>query len=52
LYFYANNKSDDRKYLLSYDPKEERINAYSHGIGAVLALIASILLIIKGQHCL
>lgn len=36
--------------LLSYDPKEERINAYSHGIGAVLALIASILLIIKGQH--
>ena len=38
--------------LLSYDPKEERINAYSHGIGAVLALIASILLIIKGQHLL
>jgi hemolysin III len=36
--------------LLSYDPKEERINAYSHGIGAVLALIASILLIIKGQQ--
>ena len=35
--------------LLSYDPKEERINAYSHGIGAVLALIASILLIINNE---
>ena len=35
--------------LISYDPKEELINAYSHGIGAALALVASILLIIKGQ---
>jgi len=34
--------------LLDYDPKEELINAYSHGAGAVLALIASIFLIIKG----
>ena len=35
--------------LISYDPKEELINAYSNGIGAALALVASILLIIKGQ---
>lgn len=35
---------------LDYDPKEELINAYSHGIGAGLAVIASILLIIKGAH--
>lgn len=36
--------------LLDYDPKEELLNAYSHGIGAVLALVASIFLIIKGYH--
>lgn len=36
------------KTLLDYDPKEELINAYSHGLGAVLALIASIFLIVKG----
>lgn len=35
-------------FLTNYDPKEELINAYSHGIGAVLALIASVFLIIKG----
>ncbi|ENW02766.1 PAQR family membrane homeostasis protein TrhA [Acinetobacter beijerinckii] len=35
---------------LDYDPKEELINAYSHGIGAGLAVIASIFLIIKGAH--
>ena len=38
------------KTLLDYDPKEELINAYSHGIGAALALIASIFMIIKGQY--
>ncbi|EXB46577.1 PAQR family membrane homeostasis protein TrhA [Acinetobacter sp. 1000160] len=37
------------KTLLDYDPKEELINAYSHGLGAVLALIASIFLIVKGH---
>lgn len=37
------------KILLDYDPKEELINAYSHGLGAVLALIASIFLIVKGH---
>lgn len=37
------------KTLLDYDPKEELINAYSHGLGAVLALIASIFLVIKGH---
>lgn len=36
------------KTLLDYDPKEELINAYSHGLGAALALIASIFLIVKG----
>ncbi len=33
---------------LDYDPKEELINAYSHGLGAVLAFIAAIFLIVKG----
>jgi len=37
------------KTLLDYDPKEELMNAYSHGLGAVLAFIASIFLIIKGH---
>lgn len=36
--------------LLDYDPKEERLNAYSHAIGAIFALIASIFLIIKGYY--
>ncbi|NCU22134.1 hemolysin III [Acinetobacter haemolyticus] len=36
--------------MLNYDPKEERLNAYSHGIGAILALIASVFLIIKGSY--
>ena len=33
---------------LDYDPQEELINASSHGLGAVLALIAAIFLIVKG----
>ena len=33
---------------LDYDPQEELINAYSHGLGAVLALIATIFLIVEG----
>ena len=33
---------------LDYDPQEELINAYSHGLGAILALIAAIFLIVKG----
>ena len=33
---------------LDYDPQEELINAYSHGLGAVLAFIAAIFLIVKG----
>ena len=33
--------------FLDYDPIEEKINAYSHGVGAVLAFIATILMIIK-----
>ena len=36
--------------LLSYDPKEEQLNAYTHGAGAALAVIASIFLIIKGHY--
>ena len=34
---------------LDYDPQEELINTYSHGLGAVLALIAAIFLIVKGN---
>ena len=33
---------------LDYDPQEELINAYSHGLGAVLAFIAAIFLSVKG----
>ena len=33
---------------LDYEPQEELINAYSHGLGAVLAFIAVIFLIVKG----
>ena len=33
---------------LDYDPQEELINAYSHGLGAVLAFIAAIFLIVIG----
>ena len=33
---------------LDYDPQEELINAYSHGLGAILAFIAAIFLIVKG----
>lgn len=33
---------------LDYDPQEELINAYSHGLGAILAFIAVIFLIVKG----
>ena len=36
--------------LVSYDLQEERINYLSHGVGAVLAFIAGILLIIKGAY--
>lgn len=36
--------------LQSYDPVEEKINAYSHAIGAVLAFVASIFLLIKGSY--
>ncbi|EHU1204850.1 PAQR family membrane homeostasis protein TrhA, partial [Acinetobacter baumannii] len=34
--------------LETYDPKEELFNAYSHGAGVVMAVIASVFLIIKG----
>ena len=33
-----------------YDPLEERINFISHGAGALLSLVAGILLIIKGTY--
>lgn len=33
---------------ISYDPREERLNYLSHGIGAALSVIAGILLIVKG----
>ncbi|WOE30365.1 MULTISPECIES: PAQR family membrane homeostasis protein TrhA [unclassified Acinetobacter] len=34
----------------SYDEQEERINYLSHGLGALLSLIAGVLLIIKGAY--
>lgn len=36
--------------LQSYDPLEEKINGFSHAIGAALAVIASILMLIKGSY--
>ena len=36
--------------VANYDPTEERINFISHAIGAALAFIAGILLIIKGSY--
>lgn len=36
--------------LLSYDPREEQINAYSHALGALFALVASIFMLIKGAY--
>lgn len=35
---------------LNYDPKEEKLNTLSHGLGAVLAVIAGIMLVIKGHE--
>lgn len=36
--------------LLDYDPKEEKLNTLSHGLGAVLAFIGGIMLLTKGQE--
>ncbi len=36
--------------MQSYDPREEKINAMSHALGAVLAVIAGVLLLIKGSY--
>lgn len=36
--------------LETYDPKEELFNAYSHGAGVVMAVVASVFLIIKGSY--
>lgn len=33
-----------------YEPFEEKINVYSHGLGIVLSIIAFVLLIIKSSH--
>ena len=35
--------------IQSYDPQEEYINAISHALGAVLAIIASVFMLIKGS---
>lgn len=37
-------------FLKNYDPQEESLNVWSHGIGALLALIGCILLVIKGAY--
>ena len=36
--------------LQTYDPHEEKINAISHALGAVLAAIASIFMLVKGSY--
>ncbi|OTG63178.1 PAQR family membrane homeostasis protein TrhA [Acinetobacter silvestris] len=36
--------------IQTYAPIEERINAFSHALGAVLAAIATIFMLIKGSH--
>lgn len=36
--------------LQTYDPHEEKINAISHALGAVLAAVASIFMMIKGSY--
>lgn len=36
--------------LSDYDPKEEFLNAITHGFGAIMAVFASIFLIIKGYY--
>ncbi|MGB8696711.1 PAQR family membrane homeostasis protein TrhA [Acinetobacter sp.] len=36
--------------LQTYDPHEEKINAISHALGAVLAAVASIFMLIKGSY--
>ena len=36
--------------LKNYDAKEENLNVWSHAIGAFFALIASILMLIKGSY--
>jgi hemolysin III len=36
--------------VIDYDPQEEKFNTLSHGIGAILAMIAGALLLIKGHQ--
>lgn len=36
--------------LPGYDPREEQINAISHALGAILAVIATIFMLIKGRY--
>lgn len=33
-----------------YAQQEERINAISHAFGAVLAIIGTVLMLVKGEH--
>jgi hemolysin III len=40
----------NKSIIQDYDVSEESINVWSHGIGAVLACIATILMIIKGSY--
>lgn len=47
MYFYTfvfliKNKLMSKSVLETYDPKEELFNAYSHGAGVVMAVIASV----------
>lgn len=37
-------------HIANYDPVEEKINFISHAVGAVLAIVASVFLIIKGSY--
>jgi len=50
MYFFNYRKSImTTPQMQTYDPHEEKINAISHALGALLALIASIFMLIKGS---
>ena len=50
VYLNKNDNHAECSLVPDYDHNEERINYISHGLGAALALIAGILLIIKGSY--
>lgn len=41
---------DSKVTLSTYSPQEELANAMSHGLGALLAIVGTVLLLLKGSH--